>query len=232
MELGSTFQAIANGWPSFHALQHDDKQHPIRRLVTDTAPLAVEEAIFDKRELKVEGSVGKGNLTAAPWIAVFHDAVTTTAQEEYYIVYLFSLDMSQVILELGLGATQFERAFRTNNKALAPLRAAAGTEDPGTSPAHFSASIPEEMASRISLGPADLATQDHRFGRHKAYEQGSIFHVAYSFASLPWDEVLRSDLNRFVSLYRRMAEDPLIPTVRDLAWSEAPSPEVDDILTE
>jgi MrcB-like, N-terminal domain len=153
MLIGSTFRQIAEGWAAFHALGHDDKNHPVRRLVTETAPA-------NSSELKVEGSVGKGILTAAPWVAVFHPSLTTTAQEEYYVVYLFSLDMQRVVLELGLGAAQFERAFRTNKRALAPIRAAADRMERFAEP-HLQA-MSGSLTRRIRRGPANLGAERAR----------------------------------------------------------------------
>jgi hypothetical protein len=49
-------------------------------------------------------------------------------------------------------------------------------------------------------------------------------------ADLNDEDMLASDLIYFVDLYRRMAVDPAIPTVEDLAWSEAPSPTVTGVL--
>ena len=44
----------------------------------------------------VEGSVGKGNWAETPWIAIFDPLVRESAQQGYYVVYLFRPDGSGV----------------------------------------------------------------------------------------------------------------------------------------
>ncbi|GAP02894.1 hypothetical protein FPFC_030740 [Fructobacillus pseudoficulneus] len=53
------------------------------------------------------GSAGKGNWATAPWIGVFDTDITRSAVRGFYIVYLFSSDMSRVYLSLNQGWTFF-----------------------------------------------------------------------------------------------------------------------------
>jgi 5-methylcytosine-specific restriction enzyme A len=62
-------------------------------------------------EFKTEGSFGAGNIARVPWVAVFNKKVTETAQDGYYIVLLFSQDMSRCYLSLNQGVTTFEKQY-------------------------------------------------------------------------------------------------------------------------
>ena len=50
--------------------------------------------------LRVEGSTGRRNVTAAPWIAAIDPRITRSATRGYYVVYLFSVDLAKVFLTL------------------------------------------------------------------------------------------------------------------------------------
>ena len=82
MDLRKILLEIAEGWPEFHALKKDDKSHPIHQLVVREFPDAMYNAITDQTELKCEGSVGRGVITYAPWMACFHTSLTSSAQDE------------------------------------------------------------------------------------------------------------------------------------------------------
>lgn len=60
---------------------------------------------------KVEGSIGAGNIANVPWVAIFNKDITESAQNGYYIVLLFSEDMSSCYLSLNQGVTAFKKMY-------------------------------------------------------------------------------------------------------------------------
>ena len=66
-----------------------------------------------KSKYKIQGSIGQGNPAEIPWICVFDLDITKSAQDGFYIVYLFTSDMSGVYLSLNQGWTQYEREYGT-----------------------------------------------------------------------------------------------------------------------
>ncbi|MGB7855018.1 MAG: DUF3578 domain-containing protein, partial [Pseudolabrys sp.] len=67
-----------------------NRQKGIRNFIRHGAEDAVAEGLGESAEgLIVEGSAGKGPWAAVPWISVFDPAITTSATEGYYVVYLF-----------------------------------------------------------------------------------------------------------------------------------------------
>ena len=222
MALRELFSEVAAGWADFHELERDDKSHPMHQLVVNEFPTAMRDAAVNPTEMLFQGSVGRGILTYAPWMACFHTALTSSAQDEYYVVYLFSVDLEVIVLELGFGITQFQNRFGRNRGMMEQLRQACASMQQRA--ADYRTSIfSEELNRRVSLDAADLRAKNIS-DLHEGYEQSAIFHVTYSLADLPAEEVLVSDLNQFLHLYRQMAEDPSIPAVGDLAWADAKAP--------
>src|SRR5260370_40131791 len=63
--------------------------HALAGFIRHTAAETVNDALGELGAgLLVEGSAGAGNWAAVPWISVFDPAITTTATQGYYVVYL------------------------------------------------------------------------------------------------------------------------------------------------
>jgi len=61
---------------------------------------------FDESSLRVKGSIGQGNTTYYPWLAIFDERVSSGATNGYYIVILISDDFNDLYLTLNQGSTQ------------------------------------------------------------------------------------------------------------------------------
>lgn len=59
--------------------------------------------------LKVDASSGIGNSSVVPWVRVFDQSSSPTAQAGWYLVFLFAADGSGCFLSLDLGVTQLSR---------------------------------------------------------------------------------------------------------------------------
>ena len=103
------FREIARLYPAYFAGRTTNKNDPAHALIVNEVPDVLRRLSSDKNLLKFEGSAGKGNMTPAPWMAVYHTDITSSATDGFYVVYLLSLSMKRLVLEIGLGATQFEK---------------------------------------------------------------------------------------------------------------------------
>jgi hypothetical protein len=56
--------------------------------------------------VNIKGSGGQGIPTATPWVVFFDPDETTTAQEGFYLVYLFAAGLETVSLSLNQGVTR------------------------------------------------------------------------------------------------------------------------------
>jgi len=164
-------------------------ENPIASIILKTLPENVlRESNLLTEEYKIEGSVGKGNISEIPWICIFDKEITESAEKGYYIVFLIRADQSGFYLSLNQGWTQYEKAYKTlarkeiksnANKLKKILKGIEG----------FS-------FSEIDLkGNSDLA---------KGYELGNICSKYYSRNSLPEDQVLVNDLRNMIGVYREL----------------------------
>ena len=92
--------------------------HALLAGVNGKLPLAIGEEANLPNNFKVRGSIGQANITHTPWLGVFDESITTSAQTSYYIVYLFQKDMSGVYLSLNQGWMQYDKRYRPRSKAI------------------------------------------------------------------------------------------------------------------
>jgi 5-methylcytosine-specific restriction protein A len=155
-------------------------------------PKEIAAAVENEARYEVDGSPGKGNWADVPWVAVLDRLVTETAQQGYYLVYLANEDCSGVYLSLNQGVTTVRQQYGvTTKKALA------------TRANDFLARL-GPLTKGLTCGPIDLGVKK---GLGADYQQGSICSIFYSRASLPTEEVLNADLQRFLCLYKHLVEN-------------------------
>ncbi len=202
--IGDLIRQIAAGWQSYHRKVRVDKTDPVYALVTADFPKALRPYIASYENLTPEGSTGAGNITAAPWIALFDSRLTTSATLGYYVVYLFSTDMSAITLSLAFGTTQFDKQFGRPARAFPRMRAAAARLQE-----MFNHLIPQQLLK----GPISLGAKPQQ-KLHYSYQQASILsYPPYSLAALPDDMKLAADLLGLLNLYTEIVSDPLEATV-------------------
>ena len=130
---------------------------------------------------KVKGSVGAGSWADVPWIGVFDKRVTTSAQRGVYIVYLLNKTTKELFLTLNQGVTD---VVTTSNS-----KAADNLQNRAQSIRSKIGSFPGLESSIIGSGSKD-------------YDAGCIYYIKYTLDSLPEDEKLYSDLNKFIEAYK------------------------------
>ncbi|WBB29158.1 MrcB family domain-containing protein [Parvimonas micra] len=84
----------------------------VRRDVSSIFP----KDLFNPTEVHIECSIGKGKWATIPWIGIFDKKITSSAQEGYYLVYLFPADGNGVYLSLNQGYTFFEKKYKNPKK--------------------------------------------------------------------------------------------------------------------
>ena len=100
MSLSSTIKQISDNWLDYrnHCLDKSKtgasirkvkEDHKIYDLVTNNWKDLISENVNQKKYL-VDSSLGKGLLSAAPWLTVMDKSITESATEGFYVVYLFS----------------------------------------------------------------------------------------------------------------------------------------------
>lgn len=143
-----------------------------------------------ENEYKIEGSVGKGEISEIPWICVFDKDITESAQTGFYIVYLFRADLSGFYISLNQGWTQYEKAFKPKSSAKLEIEKAAKKLKKTLK------TVSGFTFEKIDLkGNSDLAI---------GYELGNICSKYYSLNDLPNTNSLINDLQKLIGTYREL----------------------------
>jgi hypothetical protein len=213
-------------WPAYKSRKTTDGAHPIHKLIHDEIPQSLKAWTPSPEEYKFQGSDGQGNILAAPWVAVFNRNITESATKGYYLVYLLSEDLERLVLEVGFGATQFEKRFGRGRKfyeavddAVINMRLNSNYLLDGC----LSSSIFRTNVDKVHLD----SSGDFRL---KAYEHCAIYSLTYKTSSLPNDEELKRDFLEYLSLYDRMANSLLLAEVDDYVLETAEPPKASEAL--
>lgn len=186
-------------------------------LIREAAPQAVNAVINNVDRYEIKASVGQGNWAKVPWIAIFDRFVTESAQDGYYVVYLFREDIKGVFLSLNQGVTSVRQKYKSEAKNALEVRAKDFQSQLGP------------LGKQFIVGPIDLAVSSSA-SLGAFYQAGSICAKYYAREAIPSDDILAKDITDFLDLYSSLAERELIapPGVSD-ELDEASSEHVEDL---
>jgi 5-methylcytosine-specific restriction protein B len=195
LKTRGTGVAIREGLEKFMASYIDARrggftaESPVQQSMRDLVRLLREAAPVQARpELKVVGSVGKGNWASVPWIAFLDRRVTETTQEGVYPVFLFREDMSGVYLTVAQGVTNLQPLGR--NTMIARLNEAAErVRGHGTSRVEerqFTLDSAIDLRSKAALA--------------RAYALSTVAHKLYQATAVPEDSSILGDLDAALEL--------------------------------
>lgn len=137
--------------------------------------------------LQVKASGGKGVPTLTPWIGIFDPDETESPQEGIYLVYIFTADLTEVVLTLNQGVNALLGKYgdpEARQRLAADARAV--RDGLGAAVAGTTSSVSFGIARRLQ----------------RAYEAGNIAGVVYQLDAMPSEETLVADLARFIDLYQ------------------------------
>ena len=207
---------LIGGYDAYLEGRRTDGRHPMHKLLHDEIPAALSSLTPDPGHFQFKGSDGGGNITEVPWVAVFHREITESAQTGYYVVWLLPKDRKSIILELGLGATQFSDLYGENTKAL-DAAARAGVKALSVAKPLVPKLFSSDLQARIAEGQITPLGNSYE---HKAYGKAAIISVSYPVDNLPEAGRLNSDYVAFIKLYQRLVSSPLMPTTDELVMDE------------
>lgn len=158
----------------------------IRRQIPD---LFMQLAKLPDSKYLISGSVGKGKLVDIPWICIFDKDITTSAQDGYYIVYLFDAKLEGIYLCLGQGWTQYENSFGIKQGKIEISKNVKTAQNMLRSTHGFN------KTSINLLSNGRLA---------KGYEAGVMLNKYYLMTELPDDIELVDDLRNLIGVYKEL----------------------------
>lgn len=170
-----------------------DTPYPsIKSIMLDIPEMIRDYLIGVKRgdEFKITGSFGQGNVAEIPWVCVFNKEVTTSASKGYYIVLLFSADMTSCYLSLNQAVTEYKNRYDTKNALYKMSKVAELANE-------YIGLIDE----RAVVGNIDLKAKG---SLGVGYEKGAIVSYKYSINNLTNDEDFISDLALLIKHYDKL----------------------------
>ena len=165
------------------------KGHPLANYIRDKAKKNFEKVLGDEaKDYIVDASPGKGNWVNNPWINVMDERVTTTAEDGYYPVYLFSEDQKTIVLELGQGEYKARKTFKKDTRNILISRAAIIRSKVPDHKNRFKSNI------SINLKKGDKVKE--------RWISSAAFGKIYKINKFPEEQELIEDLKEILRLYQ------------------------------
>ena len=169
------------------------KEHELGKLVRRDIPDNIyKQTGLNKDNYLIRGSVGQGNWAYVPWVAVMNKEITTSTQRGYYLVYLFTEDISKVYLAFAQGVTE--------------------------TPSEEMKRINKDIREKIEVKESNIfKNNDFHLGNSKFardYKKSTAMHIPYSVDDFPSEEQLLNDLKLMVKYYEeyiKITSENLLP---------------------
>ncbi len=220
--LSSSVLQLSESWEAYRAGKTTKKDHPIHKLVVDAVPEIIKSWTPNAPKYKFVGSDGQGNILRTPWFATLNLEITDSATKGYYMVYLLSSDLRTLVLEIGFGATQFEKQYGRGKKFSEALGTA--VINMRVNSAHLINKALAETKSRTNLAPVILdESGDYNLGD---YGKCAIYSLTYDINNLPSEADLKRDYLEYVSLYDMMSESLLLADVDSYVYESIDEQEI------
>lgn len=159
------------------------------RIITESLPAILKSRFDLKENYKIYGSVGSGNWSEIPWLAILDKSVSTSTTHGYYIVILFDKYLREIYLSLAVGWTQFENEYGIKEGKF-KMRAICN---------HY-AGLLHTKPMGFNKGLIDLHANNNL---GKGYEAGIIISKKYLVTDLS-DEILFDDIYKLVDTYNEL----------------------------
>ena len=188
--LTQRFERILSAYAAARAQERIEPNHLVAADFEELRLMLQEHAHAAAHDhIHARWSAGRRNWAKVPWLGIFDERETLTAQSGVYVVYLFCEDMSGVVVGLVYGV---QRVLEDHGakQGYAKLKRL-------TKPMRKSMAWLGRKGFELRAAP-DLRTQG-RLG--KAYEQGMIAHKKYDAQHIPEDAQLLRDLDDLLDAY-------------------------------
>lgn len=220
--LSSSVLELSESWEAYRAGKTTKKDHPIHKLVVDAVPEILKSWTPNASKYKFVGSDGQGNILRTPWFATLNLEITDSATKGYYMVYLLSSDLRTLVLEIGFGATQFEKQYGRGKKFSEALGTA--VINMRINSAHLIDKALTETKNRTNLAPVVLdESGDYNLGD---YGKCAIYSLSYEIKNLPSEAALKRDYLEYISLYDMMSESLLLADVDSYVYESIDEQEI------
>lgn len=187
MNIEDTLKRVAKEYPATKVDKNktEFKNNELVSFLSKGLP-EYSQYVYNENLFVSNGSAGKGNWAAVPWIGVFDSEISKSAQRGFYIVYLFSADMQHVYLSLNQGWTLFHKKYKKN-----------GAKKIRQVSEYFREKL--IYSKNEYSGNIDLRWSDYKNTiLPKGYELGNIISKEYSLNEIPSNDILENDLQKMI----------------------------------
>lgn len=196
-------QELALLWPGYLKNKTENSKERAYQIIYDDLPKALKVWNSGISYLTEKSSGGTGNVTAGPWFATFDNRITDEPQKGYYLVFLFSVDMKNIVLELGFATKQFKDFYGDSKQSRGIMRKSAITMQNSVESV-LKAFPDQSFINKLSLDESDLSTKgNNKYKLQVGYEKASIFNISYNIDQLEGKD-LKADYLNFIALYQGM----------------------------
>ncbi|MCL2521484.1 MAG: DUF3578 domain-containing protein [Erysipelotrichales bacterium] len=165
--------------------KHNNLAQYIRNL-----PKKLELTLF-QNSYNIFSSPGKGGWAKIPWFGFFDNDISAGAQKGYYIVYLFTKDMTGIYISLNQGWTYYQKKYQKQNPK----------EKVGQVSSYWKnvlINIPKDFSVD------EIILSNDKDALAKGYELGNICSKYYEIKSLTEEHQLEFDLQKMATLYNEL----------------------------
>lgn len=147
---------------------------------------------FNGQTFISKGSAGQGRWATIPWIGVFSEAISITAESGFDIVYLFSEDMKSVYLSLNQGWNLFKKIYKDKNIAKKKIESVANYWQENL--------VYDERFTTQKINICRTTKNKLNTDLPAGYEYGNILSIRYDANKIPDNFNLENDLKLMIAL--------------------------------
>lgn len=185
--LKNLFDFVLNNYKNGH--KNAERSDPVYPIIVSEIPSLIKTSLFPMRkDLLLTGSIGVGQKTDFPWVAIYNTNITRTATKGLYVVFLFKKDMSGFYLALNQGITYFAKTYKRNKYECAKKVAN-----------YFKNEIGDEYFSKDDI---DLCGLRGTLGY--GYQETTIISKYYEKNNFSSEEIF-DDINKMMVIYDELA---------------------------
>lgn len=197
-------------------VQQPFKGNYLQRFVADEIPLYFREVFnIGLSYLDWRASVGLGNWSEIPWIAALDTRITSTTQDGFYVVLLFSVDCEDLYLGMQLGTENLrnEHGVHQSRLIMTDRNAEITSFVDSTFPNH-----PFQNLTPNLLG---------KNRRTKSYEDAFSIGKHYRICEFPDEVGLKSDIIALLQIYQALVaahlNGDILQNQEDITIAENPT---------
>lgn len=203
MDLKSKISKILNNLPKEKnsEFKNNDLAHSIKKGIKNNLS---NDFLPDNYES--HGSAGMGKWSIIPWIGIFDKDISTSPQEGFDIVYLFSINSNFVYLSLNQGWTFYKDKYKTKIAKENIQKVAKHLISELSIPSTKMTSIPINLLEGQKITSTDLP---------RGYELSNILSIKYDKNNLPSNDVMLTDLHDMMNALEQIKNQLIFPNFVD-----------------